>query len=90
MQADGYEPLTVEAVTFKVTSGAGSLAEWAVGKGDGFKGPREALKAIFEGGSLRPGQLFQLMEDQEIKLKPGVSKQQFIDKFASQVRVLDI
>ncbi|GMH82015.1 hypothetical protein TrVE_jg188 [Triparma verrucosa] len=84
IQADGYEPLTVEAVTFKVTSGAGSLAEWAVGKGDGFKGPREALKAIFEGGSLRPGQLFQLMEDQEIKLKPGVSKQQFIDKFASQ------
>lgn len=84
IQADSYEPLTVEANTFKIESGAEELATWAVGEGDGYKGPREALKDIFTGGSLRPGQLFQLMEDQEIKLKPGVSKQQFIDKFASQ------
>jgi len=85
IQADGYEPLTVEAVTFTISDDetASALAEWAVGEGDGFKGPREALASIFKGGAVRPGQLFQLMEDQEIKLHPTVGRQEFIDKFAA-------
>lgn len=85
IQADGYEPLTVEAVTFKIEDNAkaSAVAEWAVGEGDGFKGPREALIGILTGGSLRPGQLFQLMEDQEINLHPHVKREAFIDRFAA-------
>ena len=88
IQADGYEPLTVEANVFTLDGAdAHEVAEWAVGKGDGFKGPRDALEAIFKGGSLRPGQLFQLMEDQEIRLHPSVSKEEFINEFVSRSEV---
>ena len=85
IQADGYEPLTVEAVKFTIESRpeAETLATWAIGEGDGFKGPRDALISIFKGGSLRPGQLFQLMEEQDINLKPHVTRQEFIDRFAA-------
>ncbi|GMI40150.1 hypothetical protein TeGR_g3030 [Tetraparma gracilis] len=87
IQADGYEPLTVQAVTFAVEDekACADLAEFAVGSGDDFDTgrAREALTNILKGGQLRPGQLFQLMEDQDIPLQKTVSKQEFVDRFAT-------
>jgi hypothetical protein len=92
IQADSYEPLTVQAVSFSIGNAnvegdvnevAEELASWSIGDQDDVKDMRESLVNIFKGGQLRPGQLFQLMEEQGIQLKEGVSKDDFINKFAS-------
>ncbi len=83
MQADGYEPLSVEAVVFTIKSiGVCEwIAERAVGRADGHRAQREALTGILHGGPFRPGQLFVLMEEQNIELI--ISRQEFIDIVAS-------
>mmetsp|Transcript_5902 Transcript_5902/g.12930 ORF Transcript_5902/g.12930 Transcript_5902/m.12930 type:complete len:1251 (+) Transcript_5902:52-3804(+) len=76
IQADGYEPLTVEAVSY-----------WIEDKNQGArvasrvtKTPESAaiLGAILGGGVFRPGQLFTLFE--QIGVELSVSNQQAIDE----------
>lgn len=83
IQADGYEPLSVEAVIFLIADMATCkyIAEQAVGRADGHRAQREALSAILNNGPFRPGQLFGLMEEQHIELV--VSRQDFIDMVAA-------
>eukprot|EP00980_Cylindrotheca_fusiformis_P028851 scaffold22660_cov127-Cylindrotheca_fusiformis.AAC.5 len=83
IQADGYEPLSVEAVVFTIPDldTCIHIAEQSVGRADGHRAQREALSGILNGGPFRPGQLFSLMEDQHIELI--ISRQDFIDMVAA-------
>ena len=83
IQADGYEPLSVEAVVFTIDDPA--VCDWiatqAVGPADGHRAQRESLSSILNSGPFRPGQLFQLIEEQNIELI--IAKQEFIDMVAA-------
>lgn len=83
IQADAYEPLTVEAVVFLLrdVEVCKDIATRAVGEADGHRAQREALTGILNSGSFRPGQLFLLMEEQSIVLI--ISRQEFIDAVAA-------
>lgn len=82
IQADGYEPYSVEAVVFTIDkkSLCDDIATQAVGPADGHRAQREALSGILNNGPFRPGQLFSLMTEQNIFLM--VSRQEFIDMVA--------
>jgi hypothetical protein len=86
IQADGYNPLTVEAVIFTIDSfhTCLDLATRAVGEADGNRAQREALTGILNSGPFRPGQLFALMEEQNIQLM--MSRQEFIDMVAAAAK----
>ena len=79
LQADGYNPLTVEAPSFTIRDleTCSQIARAAVGGADGHRAQRETLTGILNAGPFRPGQLFQLMEDLHITLI--ISKQSFVD-----------
>ena len=83
IQADGYEPLTVEAIAFTIKdkSECVRVATRAVGEADGHRAQREALTEILHAGPFRPGQVFQLMEEQNIELM--ISRQDFVDMVAA-------
>lgn len=83
IQADAYEPLTVEAVVFLLRNVdvCEDIATLAVGEADGHRAQREALTGILNSGPLRPGQLFLLIEQQNIELI--ISRQRFIDTVAA-------
>ena len=82
IQADGYEPYSVEAIVFTIDDKelCEEIAVKAVGPADGHRAQREALTGILNNGPFRPGQLFQLMTEQNIFLI--VSRQEFIDMVA--------
>ncbi|KAL3923578.1 MAG: hypothetical protein SGILL_001579 [Bacillariaceae sp.] len=82
IQADGYEPLSIEAVVFTIDDKnvCDEIATAAVGPADGHRAQREALSSILNSGPFRPGQLFRLMVEQNIFLM--VSRQEFIDMVA--------
>lgn len=84
IQADGYEPLSVEGAVFTIKDEATCnwIAENAVGPADGHRAQREALSGILNRGPFRPGQLFELMSEQNIELL--ISRQQFMDMVASR------
>lgn len=79
IQADGYNPLSVEAIVFVIRDfeACKRIATQAVGEADGHRAQREALTGILHGGPFRPGQLFLLVEEQHIDLL--ISRQDFID-----------
>jgi hypothetical protein len=79
IQADGYNPLSVEAVVFVIRDfeACKRIATRAVGEADGHRAQREALTEILHNGPFRPGQLFKLIEEQNIELL--ISRQDFID-----------
>jgi hypothetical protein len=83
IQADGYEPLTVEAVSFtmKDKNECELVATRAVGEADGHRAQREALTEMLHAGPFRPGQIFLLMEQQNIELI--ISRQEFVDMVAA-------
>jgi hypothetical protein len=83
IQADAYEPLTVEAVVFLLRNKdvCEDIATLSVGEADGHRAQREALTGILNSGPLRPGQLFLLIEQQNIELM--ISRQKFIDTVAA-------
>lgn len=87
IQADGYEPLEVEAVVFTIgdRSVCDRIAEQAVGYADGHRAQREAVSNILNSGPFRPGQLFQLLEQQNVELI--LSRQDFIDLVAAAANV---
>jgi len=76
IQADGYEPLTVEAVVYfiKDKNVAAQISAECT------KDPKsaEVLTNVINGGSFRPGQLFELIDQLEIEL--SVEKEDFIDQ----------
>lgn len=86
IQADGYEPLKVEAVVFAIDNMDVCLdiSARAVGEADGHRAQRETLATILNAGLFRPGQVFRLMEQQNIELI--VSRQEFIDMVAAAAR----
>lgn len=90
IQADGYEPLKVEAIVFVIDDFAvcTQLSSRAVGEADGHRAQREALARILNSGTFRPGQLFSLMEEQHIELT--VSRQEFIDMIAAAARTFPL
>lgn len=79
IQADGYNPLTIEAniLTISDMSTCQEVAKKAVGEADGHRAQREALTGLLNSGPFRPGQLFLLMEKQNIMLI--ISRQEFIE-----------
>ena len=83
IQPDGYEPLSVEAIAFSIKDQnvCDQIAVEAVGHADGHRAQREAIAGILCSGPFRPGQLFLLMEEQNIYLM--ISQQEFIDKVAA-------
>ena len=83
IQADAYNPMTVEAVVFTIDNPkvCDRIAERSVGRADGHRAQREALSGILQSGPFRPGQLFELMAHQNIELI--VSPQDFIDMVTS-------
>ena len=83
IQADGYQPNSVEAVVFVIsdTASCDKLATTAVGHADGVRAQRELLSSILCNGPFRPGQLFLLMEDLHIQLI--MDRQGFMDAVAA-------
>jgi hypothetical protein len=86
IQADAYEPLSVEAVVFTIDNldACAWIAESAVGRADGHRAQREALIGILSNGPFRPGQLFVFMHEQNIELI--ISRQAFIDMVAYKAK----
>lgn len=84
IQADGYNPLKVESPVFHIddTTVCSEVAQQAVGVADGHRAQREALSSILMQGPFRPGQLFLLIEQQNIELV--ISRQEFIDLVISK------
>ena len=83
IQADGYEPSSIEAVVFTIPDKklCEDIAVKAVGRADGHRAQREELSRMLNNGPFRPGQLFRLMAEQNIYLM--VSMQEFIDMVAA-------
>lgn len=79
IQANAYEPLTVEAVIFFVENKTDAEKVAAECGADTYS--KETITNILTGGSFRPGQLFQLVEKLNVKLT--VSNEEFIDKVST-------
>lgn len=86
IQADGYEPLQVEAVAYSITSRdvATSLADQVTGDPKS----KEVLTNILVGGPFRPGQLFQLCEQLDVEVT--VDNQTFINLMVSEAKQIYI
>ena len=76
IQADGYEPLTVEAVAYMIEDK--NQAARVAGRIANDRNSAEIIKAIISYGIFRPGQIFTLFEQQGVDL--SVSRQQAIDE----------
>ena len=87
IQADGYNPLSVEAVVFTIDDKeeCNRLASVAVGYADGHRADREALAAILCDGSFRPGQLADMIDRQNIFLMSQLTD--LIDNVAASATI---
>jgi hypothetical protein len=87
IQADGYNPRSIEAVVFSIDNPevCMRLATNAVGYADGHRAQREALSSILCDGEFRPGQLVQMIEEQNIFLMTSLSA--LIDDVAASSKV---
>ena len=90
IQADGYEPLKVESLLFKIDDidDCTDIATQAVGEADGHRAQRNALTNILHSGMFRPGQLFHDMMQQNIELV--ISRQDFIDIVMAVARAFPV
>jgi hypothetical protein len=79
IQADAYEPLSVEGPILTITDleTCERIAARAVGEADGHRAQREAVAGILSSGTFRPGQIFLLIEELHVDLV--ISRQDFID-----------
>jgi hypothetical protein len=77
IQADGYEPLTVEAVVYRLTDPdvATSLATQLTADAKS----AEVLGDVLKGGAFRPGQLFVLCDKLNIQRNPDYTDEQFLN-----------
>lgn len=78
IQADGYEPLTVEAVVYRFLDP--QVAEDIATEVTADAKSAEILGNIFKGGPFRPGQLFSLCEQLSIKRNLKYTDFEFINK----------
>lgn len=87
LQADGYNPHTVESVEFTIANKitCSEIAAAAVGQADGHRAQREALIKILNSGPFRPGQLFELMKESNIEVIISISK--LVDMIAAAAKV---
>eukprot|EP00957_Ditylum_brightwellii_P212059 15366916-Ditylum_brightwellii.AAC.1 len=87
IQADGYNPLSVESVTFTIKDKqiCDDIAAEAIGRAEKAQAQREALSNILHQGPFRPGQLFELMKEQLIT--PLVDRHTFINRVAAAADV---
>lgn len=74
IQADGYEPLTVEAVVYLFSDP--NLAEKVAKQVTTDAGSAKVLGEVLKGGAFRPGQLFSLCE--ELDINRTLDKDEFI------------
>eukprot|EP00957_Ditylum_brightwellii_P053009 4019115-Ditylum_brightwellii.AAC.1 len=83
IQVDGYNPLSVESVTFTIKDKqvCDDIASEAIGCAKTNQAQREALSNILHQGPFRPGQLFELMKEQLII--PLVDRHTFINRVAA-------
>lgn len=90
IQADAYEPLTVEAIAFKIDDKAKAMAicDEAVGTGLEVLGHYNQLVDILTNGFVRPGQLFQLIDQLGIELI--VDKWKFINTVIAAAEYIPI
>ena len=77
IQADGYEPLTVEAVVYRFENpdDATAIAEKVTADAES----AEVLGKVLNGGPFRPGQIFELCEALSIKRNLSFTDQEFIN-----------
>jgi hypothetical protein len=75
VQADGYEPLTVEAVVYRYEDS--DLAEEVAKNVTNDAKSAETLGNVLNGGAFRPGQLFTLVE--QLKINLAVTNEEFIN-----------
>lgn len=80
IQADGYEPLTVEAVVYRFKDF--KKAEEITSKVTSDAKSAEVLLNVVKGGPFRPGQLFELCDQLEINI--SVSKEEFINTLLAE------
>ncbi|KAL7554710.1 hypothetical protein ACHAWF_018253 [Thalassiosira exigua] len=87
IQADGYNPLSVEAVVFAIDDQdeCNRIAAKAVGYADGHRADREALAEILCEGSFRPGQLAEMIEDLNISIMTNLPE--LIDNVAASATI---
>jgi hypothetical protein len=79
IQADGYEPLTVEAVVYRYENN--DLAEEVAKNVTNDAKSAESLGNVLKGGAFRPGQLFTLVE--QLKINLSVTNEVFINSVLS-------
>jgi hypothetical protein len=79
IQADAYEPLTVEAVIYFIQDSASAAEIAAECTADPVSS--EKLFNILNGGSFRPGQLFELIDQLDIKISS--TKEDFINRIVA-------
>jgi len=79
IQADGYEPLTVEAVVYNINDPNVAAVIAAECTGDTVSA--EVLTNVLKGGPFRPGQLFAL--SQQLNIKMTVDKDVFLDRIVA-------
>jgi len=86
VQADGYEPLTVEAIAFylKDKEKCKYIAETATGNTTNVMSSTNQLHNILCGGTFRPGQLFELIEQLGVNVIMGNDK--FINLVLSEAQ----
>ena len=80
IQADGYEPLTVEAVVYRFPDP--DKADEVAKKVTNDAKSAEVLGNVLKGGAFRPGQLFELCDQLEINL--GVTNEVFINTILAE------
>ena len=90
IQADAYEPLTVEAIAFKIEdeAKAKAICDEAVGTGLAVLGHYNQLVDILTNGFVRPGQLFQLIDQLGIELI--VDKWKFVNTVLAAAEYIPI
>ncbi len=76
IQADAYEPLTVEAVIYFIDDP--NVAAEIAAESTGDPESSRILTEVLNGGSFRPGQLFKLIEELDITIT--VPREKFIDR----------
>lgn len=77
IQADGYEPLTVEAVVYRFQdpNDATEIAEKVTADSKS----ATMLGDVLKGGPFRPGQVFQLCDELNIQLNPQYTSEELIN-----------
>lgn len=78
IQPDGYEPLTVEGIVFRLVSDEDS--ERIAAKVTKDAKSAEVLGNVFKGGPFRPGQIFELTEQLNINLTDTMTNEEVLNE----------